>query len=52
MACSISASAHTIAGDFPPSSRDTLLIVEAPAAAMCAPVGTLPVKATLATSIN
>lgn len=49
-AASMSASAHTIDGDFPPSSSVTRFIVCAALAAIALPVVVLPVNAILSTS--
>lgn len=46
---SISASSITIAGAFPPNSKDTFVILGAAAAIVCCPALTLPVRLTMPT---
>ena len=49
MAASKSASANTMFGLLPPSSRPTFFTLSAPLRMMCLPTSTEPVKATMST---
>ena len=51
MAASKSASANTMLGLLPPSSRPTFFTFSAPLRMMCLPTSTEPVKATMSTSL-